>query len=178
MDISSFNGPSKDPVTPIQTDDRNVHAVQHIGDRRESETPDAPVPGSSVSIEIRDHPLQLVLRVVRDKLNEAFPHDIKLENFQGLSEMELTPATTSRSIVAHATSLYEPFKLIQQNLAEKEMLEAFMDTLIKTIELGFDEAQEILQNLGVLHGETERDLDYTFTLTQRLLIDFRDSMST
>jgi len=176
MDVRSFTGPTTDKFSNPQIEDRNVHSVQHIVDRKESDTPASSyTPNSSLSLEVRDHPLQLVLRVVIDKLNETLPHNNEHTVFNGISELDLSPASTAKRIVTHATSLYEPYKLAYSEKHEAIIFQDFMDNLVKGIELGFDEAQEMLQNLGVLHGEIERDIDNTFSLVQQDLFNFRNS---
>lgn len=182
VDVKSFTGPAIEPTTHPQTENRHVRAVQHIADRKESDTPTPFSSKSSVSLEVRDHPLQLLLRVVKQKLDESLPrtgnqlNDIQLGNkqaaFKGTFDTELSPDLTAKYIITHAISFYEPYKLSHNNQNETEVFLEFVDKLTNIIQLGFDEAQEILQNLGVLHGEISRNIDSTFSLVQKNLVEF------
>ncbi len=182
MDVKSFTGPATEPTTHPRTENRNVRAVQHIADRKESDTPTPFSSKSSVSLEVRDHPLQLLLRVVKQKLDESLPHTgnqlngVQLSDkqtaFKGAFDAELSPDLTARYIITHATLFYEPYKLIHSNQNETEIFLEFVGKLTNIIELGFDEAQEILQNLGVLHGEISRNINSTFSLVQKNLAEF------
>ncbi len=182
MDIKSFTGPTTEPTTHLQTEDRNVRAIQHIGDRKESDTATPFSSKSSVSLEVRDHPLALLLRVVKQKLDESFfnsngdqTNSVQSANkqaaFKSTFDTELSPDVAAKHIIAHAISFYEPFKLSHSDKNKTEIFLEFMSKLINLIELGFDEAQEILQNLGVLHGEISRDIDNTFSLVQKNLAE-------
>lgn len=175
MDVSSFTGPAKDPVSKPQFEGRNVNEVQEISDRKGSDTPYQPA--SSVSLDVRNHPLQLLLRIVIDRLNEAFPHEARHENISGFQDMELSPDSTAKHISLHAFSLYAPFTasrtLNGQSPEPNELLDDYIDGAIRAIESGFDEAQTMLQNLGVLAGEVERDIETTFLLVQGRLKEFQ-----
>jgi hypothetical protein len=175
MDVKAFTGPITESVSNPRINDRNVRAVQHIADRKHSDTPTPSSSDSSVSLEVRNHPLQLLLRVVIEKLNETLPHNSEHEVFKGVSDLELSPELTAGHIVAHASVLYGPYKLTHSEKQEVVNYQDFIDNVVKGIELGFDEAQEILQNLGVLHGEIEHNVDITFALVQKGLLDFRHS---
>jgi len=175
VEVTTFTGPAKETVIPSQIDERNVHAVHQIADRKESSSGSYTPTTSTVSLEVRDHPLQLVLRVVIQRLNETHPHNDIHKNQQGILELELTPADTARHIVAHAKSLLEPYKNSRQIDDENLLIQDFMQGLNSAIEQGFNEAQVILQNLGVLQGTVERDIDNTFELVQNNLLEFRNT---
>ena len=189
MDVSSFTGTSKEPAAQAAAESvtRNVNEVRQITDRKDSENPYQQ--NSSVSLVVRDHPLQLLLRVVIDKLNDSFPHETRHSNIQNLAEEDQSPAKIANLISLHAISLYEPFIAAEKNAAKSQvrniedikddldLFNSFFDGLIRSIENGFDEAQLMLQNLGVLEGTIERDVDAIFLLIQKKLIIYREAIS-
>lgn len=172
MDVSSFTGPSKDPVSKTRPEDQNVNEVNEITALKD-ESPFEQA--SSVSLEVRDHPLQLLVRVVIDKLNDAFAHDQQPEKIQGITESDMSPDLAAKKISLHAISLYEPFSSTRQEENKSDVLDAFIDSLVKAVENGFDEAQTMLQNLGVLVGEVERDIDQTYLYVQGEIKAFMDT---
>ena len=189
MDVSSFTGTSKEPAAKPAPEavGRNVNEIREISDRKDSQTPYQQ--NSSVSLVARDHPLQLLLRVVIDKLNESFPQENRHTNIQNLADEDQSPDKIANLIASHAISLYEPYITSQKNAEksankniqdvknDRELFDVFFDRLISTIENGFDEAQIMLQNLGVLAGEIERDIDTIFLSVQGKFITHREAIN-
>jgi len=183
VDVKAFTGPVTEPTTQHRTETRNVHAVQPATDRKDSDTPTPFTPGSPVSIGARDHPLQLLVRVVKQKLDDVLPHpdmpvnskplEKKQSAFNSSFDIELSPELASKNILSYASAYYEIYKSTHKNKAA--VLNEFTERLSHIIEIGFDEARGILQNLEVLHGTVLRDVEYSLVLIQKSLVDFRQT---
>jgi len=185
VDVKAFTGPVTEPTTQHRTETRNVHAVQPVTDRKDSDTPTPFTPGPSVSIGARDHPLQLLVRVVKQKLDDVLPHpdmpanskplEKKQSAFNGSFDIELSPELASKNILTYASTYYEIYKSTHKNKNEAAILNEFTNRLSDIIEMGFDEARVILQNLEVLHGTVRRDVEYSLVLIQKSLVNFRQT---
>lgn len=176
MDISSLFSINKEPKIELGETGLHVNpvdAVLPIGNRTGSKASHAPPP--VISLQTGDHPLQLVIRAVIEKLNELFHTSIHTAHSPEVSELELTPEVSAHHIASFAVTLFMLYKNQHAAIEQDDLLQQFTDTLYQGLEQGFEEARQVLSNLGVLSEATERNVNICFALTQKYLIELRST---
>ena len=130
-----------------------------------------------VSLKMGNEPMALLYKTALSAINEALDPTQESQPIQKAYEqkIDVSPEATATRIVNFATGFYQAFQQQNSDLSAEESLDTFMSTIKSGIEIGFNDARDILESLSVLEGKVETDIDSTYDLVQDKLNFFVDN---
>lgn len=130
-----------------------------------------------VSLKMGNEPMALLYKTALSAINEAIDPTQESQPIQTAYEqkVDVSPEATATRIVSFATGFYQAFQQQNLDMTSEESLDAFVSTIKSGIEIGFNDARDILDSLAVLDGKVETDIDSTYDLVQDKLNFFVDN---
>ncbi len=92
-------------------------------------------------------------------------------SLKGLDADEFSPKNVADKILSSVRQAFGQFKQTHSDTKDSQ----FFSEIKEGLDRGFDEAREILQNLGALNGQISDDIDETQELTLQGLVDLESS---
>jgi hypothetical protein len=111
---------------------------------------------SSASIDDLYKGLSISADKIIEKLNELLKKDLP-DGIQSLKPEEVTPEATADRIVTGVTGFFEVFAKQNSDLSPEALLEKFMSEVRKGVDAGYDDASQILDNLGAFQFDGVKD---------------------
>jgi hypothetical protein len=125
-----------------------------------------------VSIKSKNQPLALLLKSAINGINELLQPEFGDNAIQTATSQDNTPIGTAGRIVSLSTGFYEAFKRQHPDENANDVLTNFMTTIRSGFEKGANEAQGILNGMGVLNGDIVSNIDKTIELVKKGYVDF------
>jgi hypothetical protein len=134
-----------------------------------------------VSIKSKNQPLALLLKSAINGINELLQPEFGDNAIQTATSQDNTPTGTAGRIVSLSTGFYDAFKRQHPDDNANDVLTNFMTAIRSGFEKGANEAQGILNGMGVLNGDIASNIDKTMELVKKGYADFeavqRNSLS-
>lgn len=177
MEISQITGAGKDPAANVKEEPqlKSIGAVPAVQPVKKDADPQQSTPEQqqTPSFEhLRQEPLQLLLRAVTARLQEAFGVTPAARPVTSAIEQPLTPELTCARILILLGAAFERHQATFSNLDSATAKATFLKTAGDALHQGYDETCQLLRNLAMLEGGVLHDIDTTISLTQQALSAF------
>lgn len=127
---------SKDPVVDVTPDDAVAVSIS----------------GGTKS----QNPYALTAREILARINEELKDELP-EGVESLDPNDYTPEATADRIVAGVTAFFDVFARQNKELQGDELVDAFIETVKRGVQKGYDEAYKILEGIGAFEVEGVRE---------------------
>ena len=174
MEISQITGAGKDPVASPEEDKqlKSIGALPAVQSVKKDADPQQSTPEQqqAPSFEhLRQEPLQLLLRAVSARLQEAFgvtpvPHPVT-----SVIEQALTPELACARILILLGAAFERYQATFSNLDIATARATFLKTAGDALHQGYAETRQLLRNLAMLEGGVIYEIDTAISLIQQAL---------
>lgn len=142
---------------------------------------------AQLQVSLKDGPsvLSLLFRTAIEEINNQLsmsPTENAIEKTYE-NNIDVTPEATADRILKGTTSFFNAYKEQNKDLSESEALTKFVDVIKGGIDIGFEDARNILNNLSVLEGDIANEVNLTYnfvleglnTFTKKITATFQDN---
>ena len=174
MEISQITGAGKDPVANVKEDQqlKSIGALPAVQSVKKDADPQQSTPEQqqAPSFEhLRQEPLQLLLRAVTARLQEAFGVAPAPRPVTPAIEQPLTPELACARILILLGAAFERYQATFSNPDIATARATFLKTADDALHQGYAETRQLLRNLALLEGEVIHDIDTAISLIQQAL---------